>query len=68
MSLKVVHLFFICTAILLSLGFGVWSFRQYLAVSQGMYLFLGILSTVVGLVLIYYGMRFWQKMKHLSNL
>ncbi|RMI01678.1 MAG: hypothetical protein D6681_10750, partial [Calditrichaeota bacterium] len=67
MSLKVVHLFFICTAILLSLGFGVWSFRQYLAVSQGMYLFLGILSTVVGLVLIYYGMRFWQKMKHLSN-
>ena len=64
MSLKAFHIFFIATSTLLALGFGVWGVYAYRAYGDGTFLVLGLLSLAVGAVLVVYGVRFVQRLKH----
>lgn len=59
MSLKAVHILFISLSILLAFGFGVWSiyFHNYIA---------GIISILIGIGLIFYGIRFLRKLRHVN--
>lgn len=69
MSLKAFHILFIVAATLLSLGFGIWGIRAYLAGHGSvMELSLGTGSLLLGVVLIWYGRYFLRKLKHISYL
>jgi hypothetical protein len=62
MSLKIFHIVFIICSTLLTLYFGVWSFKH----GGTGYIALGGLSFVAGAGLIYYGDAFFKKMKDLK--
>jgi hypothetical protein len=65
LSLKAIHIFLISISILLAFGFGAWAiFVQ----GGALYLFLGLLSIVVGILLIIYLIKFVQKLKNVSLL
>jgi hypothetical protein len=64
MSLKIFHIVFIVLSTALSLWFGVWCFRT----GGSSYMIGGVLSFVVGGLLVYYGDRFFRKMKKLKYL
>ena len=66
MSLKAFHIVFITSAVLMDLGFGILSFRNYIAESSPMYLGLGLLSFVFGIALLCYGAWFLQELKKLK--
>lgn len=67
MSLKIFHIFFIALSTLLSLGFGVWCIRAHYRGGGDMrYLALGIASLLGGGILIYYGDRFFKKMRDIK--
>ncbi len=65
MSLKAIHIFLISISILLAFGFGAWAI---FVPGGGLYLFLGLLSVVVGILLIIYLIKFVQKLKNVSLL
>jgi len=67
MSLKSFHIFFITVAMMLAFGFGVWGFRQFGEHGEGLYLLLGILSGVMGVGLIVYGVQFLKKLKGMEE-
>lgn len=69
MSLKAFHLVFILSAILLAIGFGVWSFLNYTS-PQGSKsdLIIAIASGVVALALVGYEIYFLKKLKNVSYL
>ena len=62
MSLKAIHIFFISISILLTFGFGVWALVQ----AGSSYLLLGLLSVVIGILLIVYLIKFLRKLKNVS--
>lgn len=64
MSLKAFHIFFIAASVLLALGFGVWSVLFYLTYDNALYLGMGLVSLVIGMALIFYVIKFMQKLKH----
>ncbi len=66
MSLKAFHIVFIISAVLMDLGFGILSFKNYIAESSSTYLVLGLLSFVFGIALIGYGVWFLQELKKLK--
>ena len=69
MSLKAFHIVFITASILLALGFGAWSVRNYFAPhGERLDLVLGLFSLLAGLGLIAYGRYFLKKLKHISYL
>lgn len=68
MSLKSFHIFFIGCAVFLAFGFSVWAFQSYAAVPGIAMLSTGIVSTLVGIGLIVYGILFLKKLKHVSFL
>ncbi len=68
MSLKLVHIIFISASALLSFWFGVWSVNIYRSIGGTSYLVMGITSLGLGVLLIFYGKRFLQKLKHVSFL
>lgn len=68
MSLKVVHIFFIAASVLMSFGFGVWGIYIFTAGDTVWYLVMGIGSTLIGVVLVIYGINFVQKFRHVRNL
>lgn len=59
MSLKAIHIFFIALSILLALGFGVWSIYHQ-------YTLMGVISFVIGIALVFYGVRFLRKLRHVD--
>ena len=65
MSLKAFHVFFIFASIVLAFGFGVWAVYIYLQEGNIPYLTMGLLSIAAGVALVFYGIRFLQKMWHL---
>ena len=66
MSLKTFHLFFIALSTLVAFGFGVWGVYVFLQEQTASYLIMGILSMAVGIGLIFYAVRFMQKLKEIS--
>lgn len=66
MSLKAFHIVFILSSILLDIGFGMLSFKSYVATSNVTYLAMGLLSFVFGIALIGYGIWFLEELKKLK--
>lgn len=67
MSLKAFHIFFITVSMMLAFGFGVWGFQQYVEHGTGIYLVLGIVSSVMGIGLVLYGVTFLKKTRGLER-
>ena len=63
MSLKVFHIVFIVLSILLTIGFGIWSLMQ----GGGMLSVVGIISVVVGILLIFYLIKVVAKFKQIGS-
>lgn len=63
MSLRIFHIVFVVASILLSLLLGVWGIRFYLLAGGARWLGFGVLFFVVGLGLVIYGVRVWEKLK-----
>jgi len=68
MSLKSFHIFFIGCAVLLAFGFSGWAFQSYMTASSIIMFGTGIVSTLIGIGLIVYGILFLKKLKHVSFL
>ena len=69
MSLKTLHIVFITLSTLLSIGFGVWAFRQSaLAVGSANWMIIGGASMLFALGLILYGVWFLHKLTNVSFL
>lgn len=66
MSLKTVHIVFISVSVLLAIWFGGWAIQQYVAGDGVSVLIMGIVSLALAVVLIVYGKRFLQKLKHVG--
>lgn len=67
MSLKAFHILFITLSTLLAFGFGVWSLRSHATEPDTTLLTLGVLSLLVGVGLLIYGVRFYRKLKTLDS-
>lgn len=65
MSLKNFHIFFIVVATITTFAFGLWSLIGYSGGGQTSDLTLGIVSLVACVLLIWYGIRFFKKLKRL---
>ncbi len=63
MSLKNFHFVFIAVSTVLAIGFGVWWFRAFSVGGDVLDLSMGILSCIVGLCLIVYGVKFRRKLR-----
>ncbi len=65
MSLKGFHIVFIIFSTLLALGIGLWCIWVDLTVGEPVYRSGAIVSLVVALALVIYGVWFYRKMKRL---
>lgn len=63
MSLKVFHVVFIVLSILLTIGFGIWGVMQ----SSGLFVLLGIISFVIGILLIFYLVKIVKKFRQVDS-
>lgn len=59
LSLKFFHVVFIVLSILLTIGFGIWGVMQ----SSGLFLLLGIISFVIGILLVFYLIKIVKKFR-----
>lgn len=66
MSLKSFHIFFIVVSTLTTLGFGLWTISRHVQGDATASLWLGLLSLFAGVLLIWYGIRFFKKLKQLG--
>jgi hypothetical protein len=66
MSIKIIHIILITCAVLLSLGFGMWSLIHARTIGESSYQLTGFASFAIGLGLIFYGIHFLKKAKGLS--
>ena len=64
MSIKAVHIFFIIMAIMISIIFGVWSLK-FAPAGDSFYQWMGVLSLIVFIVLVIYGLNFFKKLRSL---
>jgi hypothetical protein len=62
-SLKIIHILFICGSILVTLVFGDWCLRAYLADKSTQYLVLGLLDLAAMCGLLVYIYWFVQKVR-----
>jgi len=68
MSLKAFHIFFIAVSVLLSFGIGVWGVYYHFTIGNVGFLVMGLVSFVIGVVLVVYGINFLHKLKHIGYL
>ena len=68
MSLKAFHIVFIVASILLAFGFAAWSLVSYFQGGPLPHLWLGIGSSISGVVLVAYSKYFVRKLKDISYL
>ena len=68
MSLKQFHLFFIAVSILTCFGFGAWGVNRHFTTPNGSgMLILAIASVMLGIVLIVYDVKMFQKFKSMEG-
>ena len=68
MSLKAFHIVFVVFSALLAFGFSAWSLALYSSTGNSNTLIVAFLSLFAGSGLIFYGIRFLKKLKHVSFL
>ena len=68
MSLKAFHIFFIVVSIALCVGFGVWSTQNFARSGSWVELALGVGSFIASGALVWYGVWFLRKLKHVGYL
>ena len=68
MSLKAFHIFFIIVSTLLALGFGVWAVDDFGRSGSWVILALGVGSFIASGGLVWYGLWFLRKLKHVGFL
>jgi hypothetical protein len=68
MSLKAFHVFFIIVSTLFTLGFAVWGTRDFAETGIRLHLALGVASFFTSGLLVWYGIWFIRKLKHVSYL
>ncbi len=68
MSLTAFHIFFIILSTLLAVALGVWAIDDFGRSASGVYLSLGVGSFIASGVLVWYGVWFLRKLKHVSYL
>lgn len=68
MSLKAFHIFFVALSVLTAFGFAAWLIDGYTKSHDFGQLLAGIASIIAGAGLIFYGVRFLRKLKHVSYL
>jgi ABC-type uncharacterized transport system permease subunit len=68
MSLKAIHIVFICASTLLAFGFGAWSLVHFANEGQRIDLAFGVGSILAGIGLIIYGRLILKKLRHISYL
>ena len=66
MSLRIFHVLFIALSIVLSAMVAAWGVQQYLSLGDTDGLIMAGAFFVVGIGLVIYGSRFFQKLKELS--
>ncbi|HUF10875.1 MAG TPA: hypothetical protein VMO47_16265 [Rhodothermales bacterium] len=66
MSLKSFHIFFIVVSILTTLGFGLWTVVRSSQGDTSANFWLGVISLLAGVFLIWYGFRFFKKLNQLG--
>ena len=68
MSLKAFHIFFIFVSIVLTVVFGFWAVDDFGRSASRVHLALGVASFIASGVLVWYGVWFLRKLKHLGYL
>ncbi len=68
MSLKAFHIFFIIASILLAVVFGFWAVDDYSRSASRVHLTLGVGSFIASGLLVWYGVWFLRKLKHVGYL
>ncbi len=68
MSLKAFHIAFIVLSTALAVGLGVWATRDFAQTGSWVHLSLGVGSFIGSGVLVWYGVWFLRKLKHVSYL
>ena len=66
MSLRTVHIVFIVFATVLSFLLGLWALKRGIADASGVMAGIGLIALISGIVLVFYGVTFWRKIKHLA--
>ena len=68
MSLKAFHIVFVVFSALFAFGFAAWSLSLYSSGGNASTLIVAAFSLFAGIGLIFYGIRFLKKLKHVSFL
>ncbi len=68
MSLKAFQIVFIVVSVLLAFGFGVWGIYTHLSFGNVTFLIMGLVSFIIGIALIIYGINFLKKLKNIGYL
>jgi len=66
-SIRIVHIVFIVAATITAFGFGAWAVFEYRASGNFGDLALAIGSVVAGIALVWYGKKFFKKLKTLKS-
>lgn len=66
MSLKALHIFFVCCSTLLAFGMGTWCVAQFFDKRGALYLLGAVASFGAGVGLIRYGIAIYRKLKNMS--
>ena len=66
MSLKAFHIVFVIASVIVAFGFGAWAAGDYRETGNVVNLALGIVSIVIGIALIPYGIWVLRKLKNVS--
>ena len=68
MSLKAFHIFFILASTLMAIAVGFWGTRDFAQSGNWFHLTLGVGSFIASGLLVFYGVWFLRKLKHVSYL
>jgi len=68
MSLKTFHIAFISLSAILSVGFAAWALQRFADGGGAGMLVVAAVSVLFGVGLVFYGVRFLRKLKHVSFL
>ncbi len=66
MSLKAFHIIFIAFSVLLAVGFGIWAINDWMKHGHMSSAALGFGSLLGSVMMFWYGVWFWRKLKRFS--